>query len=119
VVHCFPNSAHLRESCANFDKAGDMQRRLSGRLWVELALAVVSASLTVLTLAWSAWIEGLFGVNPDAGSGSSEWGISLAFVVATVALAALAGRTWRRDRRNISVSGSLGLRLSDGADNLP
>jgi hypothetical protein len=75
-----------------------MQRHLSARLWVELALAVISALLTVLTVAWPDWIEGLFGVNPDAGSGSSEWGITLAFFVATVALAALTGRTWRRDR---------------------
>jgi len=75
-----------------------MQRHLSGRFWVLFELAVVSALLTVLTIAWPNWIEGLFKVDPDAGTGSSEWGITLAFFVATVALAALAGRTWRHDR---------------------
>lgn len=59
--------------------------------WVEFALAVISALLTVLTMAWPDWIEGLFEVDPDAGSGSSEWGITLAFFVATVALAAFDG----------------------------
>jgi len=103
----------------NFEQASDMQRQLSARLWVELALAVISALLTVLTLAWPAWIEGLFEVDPDAGIGSSEWGITLAFIVATVALAALTGRTWRRDRRSARLSGSLRLRPSDGAENLP
>jgi hypothetical protein len=95
-----------------------MQRRLSTGFWVELALAVISALLTVLTMAWPDWIEGLFEVDPDASSGSSEWGITLAFIVATVALAALTGRTWRRDRRSTGPSGSLRLRPSDGAENL-
>jgi lysylphosphatidylglycerol synthetase-like protein (DUF2156 family) len=77
-----------------------MQRQLSAEFWVELALAVISTLLTVLTMAWPDWIERLFDVDPDAGSGSSEWGITLAFIVATVALAALTGRTWRRDRHS-------------------
>jgi hypothetical protein len=96
-----------------------MQRQLPAGFWVELALAVVSALLTVLTMDWPDWIEGLFGVDPDAGSGSREWGITLAFVVATVALAAFTGRTWRRDRRNTGLSGSLRPRPSDGAENAP
>jgi hypothetical protein len=70
-------------------------------------------------MAWPDWIEGLFEVDPDAGSGSSEWGITLAFVVATAALAALTGRTWRRDRRSIGRSGALRLRARDQAENVP
>lgn len=92
-----------------------MQRQLSAGFWVELALAVISALLTVLTMAWPDWIEGLFEVDPDAGSGSSEWGITLAFILATVALAALTGRAWRRNRPSTRRSGSLRLRPSDGA----
>jgi hypothetical protein len=76
-----------------------MQKRLSAAFWIELALSLISAFLTALTFAWPDWIEGLFEVDPDAGSGSSEWGITLAFVTVTLALFALTGRTWRRDRR--------------------
>ena len=66
-----------------------MKRRLSAQFWIELTFAAASAFLTVLTMVWPDWIEGLFGLDPDGGSGSSEWGITLAFIVATVALAAL------------------------------
>jgi hypothetical protein len=96
-----------------------MQRQSSAGFWVELTLPVISALLTVLTMVWPDWIEGLFEVDPDAGSGSSEWGIALAFIAATVALAALTGRTWRRDGRGTGRCGSPRLRLSHGAENLP
>jgi len=88
----------------NFKQGSDMQRQLSAAFWIELALSLVSAFLTALTVAWPDWIEGIFEVDPDAGTGSSEWGITLAFVVATVMLAALTGRTWRRDRRSTGFS---------------
>jgi hypothetical protein len=96
-----------------------MQRQLSTGFWVGIALSVVSALLTVLTIDWPDWIEGLVGVDPDTGSGSSEWGITLAFIVAAVAFAAFAGHTWRRDRHNIGLSGSLRPRPSAGAENVP
>ena len=86
-----------------------MQRLLSNRLWIELTLSLACACLTALTIAWPTWIEGLFDIDPDAGSGSSEWEITLAFAIATVALFALAGRTWRRSRR---VAGHHGSRSS-------
>ena len=82
-----------------------MQRPLSAGFWVELALSLTSAFLSVLTIAWPDWIEGVFEVDPDAGSGSSEWGITFAFIVVTLMLAALTGRTWRRDRRSSGFSG--------------
>ena len=81
-----------------------MQRQLSAAFWIELVLSIISAILTVLTIAWPDWIEGIFDVDPDAGSGSSEWGITLAFIVVTLMLAALTGRTWRRDRRSTGFS---------------
>jgi len=81
-----------------------MQRQMSAAFWVELSLSVISAALTVLTFAWPDWIEGIFDVDPDAGTGSSEWGITLAFVAVTLALTALTGRTWRRDRHDAGVS---------------
>jgi len=84
----------------NFKQGSDMQRPLSAAFWTELAFSIISALLTALTLAWPDWIEGIFEVAPDAGTGSSEWGIALAFTVVTLMLAALTRRTWRRDRRN-------------------
>jgi len=75
-----------------------MQRPLSAAFWIELLLSIISGILTALTIVWPDWIEGLFEVDPDAGSGSSEWGITLVFIVVTVMLAAWARRTWRRDR---------------------
>jgi hypothetical protein len=88
----------------NFKQGSDMQRRLSAAFWIELVLSLISALLTALTIAWPDWIEGIFEVDPDAGSGSTEWGISLAFIVVTLMLAALTGRTWRRDRRSAGFS---------------
>jgi hypothetical protein len=81
-----------------------MQSQLSAAFWIELLLSLISALLTVLTIAWPDWIERIFEVDPDAGSGSSEWGITLAFIVATLMLAALTRRTWHRDRRNTGLS---------------
>jgi hypothetical protein len=64
------------------------------RFLVETALAVVSAALLLLTLLWKEWIEILFGVDPDGGSGALEWAIVAAMFAITVAFGALA----RRDR---------------------
>jgi len=75
-----------------------MQRPLSAAFWIELLLSIISAFLTALTIVWPHWIEGVFEVDPDSGTGSSEWGITLVFIVITVTLAAWARRTWRRDR---------------------
>lgn len=65
------------------------------RARIELALAIVSACLFVLTLVTREWIELVFEVEPDGGSGTLEWAIAFAFLLAAVALSLLA----RRDRR--------------------
>lgn len=96
-----------------------MRKSLSTKFWVELVLAAISSLLAVLTMVRPDWIEGLFEVAPDGGNGSSEWGITLAFLVATVALTVLTGRTWRRDRLRTQVSRLAGLRPSDAAGNIP
>ena len=64
------------------------------RFLIETALAVASAALLLLTLISKEWIELLFGVDPDGGSGTLEWAIVAALVAMTVAFGALA----RRDR---------------------
>jgi hypothetical protein len=68
----------------------------SARFWFESALATASALLLVVTSFWSEWIEALFRVDPDGGSGVAEW---LAVIVLGIisAVSALAARVeWRR-----------------------
>lgn len=64
------------------------------RFLIETALSVVSAALLLLTLLWKEWIEIVFRVDPDGGSGALEWAIVAAMLALTVAFGALA----RRDR---------------------
>lgn len=52
-----------------------MNRRLSARFWVEAALGVLTAVLALGALLWPDWIEIVFRVEPDGGSGSAEWTI--------------------------------------------
>jgi len=68
------------------------------RGWIELGLAIVSAAVLVLTLAMPDWIEEVFGVEPDAGSGSLEALIAIALAVATIAFALGARREVVRAR---------------------
>lgn len=65
------------------------------RFWIESVLAGVSTFLLVLTFVWREWIEA-FGVDPDNGSGSAEWGITAVVAVLTVVFAILARADWRR-----------------------
>lgn len=66
------------------------------RFWLEAALASLTGILTIATLIKRDWIEAVFGVDPDAGSGSLEWGMVVVAFVLTIAFAALARAEWRR-----------------------
>ena len=77
-------------------------RNLRIRFWVEVALAVVAGGFGVLTLVTREWIELLFGVDPDKGSGALEWAIVIALFVASAALALIA--VWDR-KRHIGIVG--------------
>jgi hypothetical protein len=77
-----------------------MRETLPRLFWIEFALMVASAGFLVLTIVWPQWIETFLGLTPDDGDGSSEWGITLSLVVATVTLVALTGREWRKTRRS-------------------
>ena len=62
------------------------------RVLGESALACLSALLAVTTLLWRDWIELVFRVDPDRGSGVLEWAVVGACVAMSVAFAALARR---------------------------
>ena len=65
------------------------------RFWIEAGLAALSAILFVLTLSVPDWIEAVFGVDPDRGSGSLEWVFVAGFVLTTALFSLLARREWR------------------------
>ena len=68
----------------------------STRFWLASALATASAVLLVVTVFWHEWIEVVFHVDPDGGSGAAEWLVVV--VLGTLsAVSALAARfEWRR-----------------------
>jgi hypothetical protein len=73
-----------------------MRQQMRRRFWIELAAAAVSFALLALTLAWEEWIELLFGVSQDSGSGALEWSITGLTLLCTVAFLLLARIEWRR-----------------------
>lgn len=84
-----------------------MKSRLPLRFWIETALGMSSAVVLAMTLAWPDWIETIFGLEPDAGDGSAEWGWAIALAVATLVFFADAGRTWWRIARSVDGSGQV------------
>jgi hypothetical protein len=73
-----------------------MKRNMRIRFWVEAGLATFSAGIFLLTLVWKDWIEIIFRIDPDHHSGSLEWLIVSAALVATIAFTLLARFDWRR-----------------------
>lgn len=73
-----------------------MKQPLRLRFWLETVTAAVTGILFVVTLLWENWIELVFGVEPDGGSGALEWLIVAVLLAATLALTGLARREWRR-----------------------
>jgi hypothetical protein len=73
-----------------------MKRKLKKIFWWEAAGAVASAALFILTLFNREWIEVLFGVEPDAGSGSMEWAVVVVLAALTLLSVTAVSREWRR-----------------------
>jgi hypothetical protein len=66
------------------------------RFWLELSCGVLGAFLFLLTLITREWIELIFGVDPDQGSGALEWAIALTLLAVATLSFALAYREWKR-----------------------
>lgn len=66
------------------------------RFWVETGLAGLAAVLGGLTLLWPDWIEEVFGIDPDGGSGLVEWLVVMVLAATAVNLGLLARAERRR-----------------------
>ena len=73
-----------------------MNRHFKGRFWLEVAGLSVSSVLLSATLLRPSWIETVFGVDPDNGSGLLEWSIVVVSLAVSVCASVLARREWRR-----------------------
>jgi hypothetical protein len=89
-------------------KEADMpsiRSRASGRFWAAAIGGSVTGLLLVLTLVWPEWIEMIFHVDPDDGSGALEVAIVVACSAATLLLGALARRELPRAGSPFAESG--------------
>jgi hypothetical protein len=59
-------------------------------------MAGVTFAAFLLTVVSRAWIETVFGVDPDHHSGSLEWAIVAILLAVSLSLATLAAGEWRR-----------------------
>src|SRR5262245_59782395 len=64
---------------------------------IEAALAALTAGLGLVTMVSREWIELLFGVDPDGGSGTLEWAIVGILLVLSLTFSAMARARWVRD----------------------
>ena len=78
---------------------------MKARFWTEVALGGTSLVLAVASLIRPDWIELVFGVEPDGGSGEAEWLITVLFLFAAIVSFALARVEWRRARAAETASG--------------
>jgi hypothetical protein len=60
---------------------------------------VTSGLLAVVTAIWPDWIERVFGIAPDQGSGALEWLIVAVVISISVGFALAARLEWRRAPR--------------------
>ena len=81
-----------------------MRTSVRRRYWFETVCAVLAFALALLTLFTRAWIEAIFGVDPDGGSGTAEWSIVLGLVLVALASAMAARYEVLRARRLASAA---------------
>jgi hypothetical protein len=73
-----------------------LKQQLRPLFWIEALLALGNAALLVMTVVWKDWIEVVFNVDPDAGSGAVEWAVVALTLLLTLAFLTLARGEWRR-----------------------
>ncbi|MBV9661330.1 MAG: hypothetical protein JO337_09250 [Acidimicrobiales bacterium] len=69
-----------------------------GWFWIGVMAALCALGAIVATLIMPSWIEGAFGVDPDAGSGSFEWLVVAALTAVAAGAAGTAAAMARRAR---------------------
>jgi hypothetical protein len=72
----------------------------SRRFWLEAAATVASGLLAVVTVIWPDWIERVFGIEPDQGSGALEWLMVAVLFTVSICFGLAARLEWRRTRRS-------------------
>jgi hypothetical protein len=68
------------------------------RFWLESSLGLITGAVAIITLFWHDWIETIFGIDPDQGSGSAEWLVVAILLAVTSVLFIGARLEWRRAR---------------------
>jgi hypothetical protein len=72
-----------------------MIKLLRFRFWIATTMAALTGFLSIATMIRPQWIESVFAVSPDGGSGSLEWLIVLLLWFVTIAFFFTAYREWR------------------------
>lgn len=78
-----------------------MKDQLRLRYWIAVATGAVGCVLGLVTLVWHDWIEIIFRVDPDKGSGELEWFI-VAGCLAVSALCLVFALYERRRARHLA-----------------
>lgn len=71
-----------------------MRRKVRARFWVEAAICAAGTCLLIATLVSPAWIEVIFNIDPDAGSGALEWAVVAAAALTSALMFAAARIEW-------------------------
>jgi hypothetical protein len=66
------------------------------RFWIEVSLAGTCLAVFAATVLAPRWIEQVFGVEPDGGSGALEVAILAALLCSTLVTCCMARGEWRR-----------------------
>jgi O-antigen/teichoic acid export membrane protein len=73
-----------------------INEKINTSFWIKVSLALLTGTLLVVTLISREWIEIVFGIEPDGGSGALEWAIVAALFLATVVVTLSARSEWIR-----------------------
>jgi hypothetical protein len=73
-----------------------MTHQRTTKFWIESWVAAASGLLCVITFIRQDWVELVFDVEPDRGSGALEWSIVGGLVALCLVSAVLARLEWRR-----------------------